>query len=97
MKEVNITKKDITRIINSKLGLPKILAHNILNEIFKIIINQIKIKKTLKIKNFGTFRVLHKKEREGRNPKTNKAHQINERNVVTFKNSEFFKKKLNNE
>ena len=35
-----------------------------------IIIENLKKKKKVKISNFGTFEIRHKKQREGRNPKT---------------------------
>ena len=50
----------------------------------------------VKITSLGTFSVLHKKERIGRNPKTKKEAFISERNVVLFKPSKFLKNKINN-
>ena len=43
----------------------------------------------------GTFTLRKKKERIGRNPKTNEIKQIKERNVILFKASKKFKNLLN--
>ena len=49
----------------------------------------------MKISNFGTFEIRHKKQREGRNPKTKEKKIIKARNVVLFKPSKDFKKFVN--
>ena len=45
--------------------------------------------------NFGTFTVRKKNSRIGRNPKTKEIKTISERNVILFKPSNEFKKKIN--
>ena len=47
------------------------------------------------IRKFGTFNVLHKKERTGRNPKTGAPAIIKARKVTTFKSSKLLKNKIN--
>ena len=49
----------------------------------------------VKISSFGTFKVISKKERIGRNPKTKIEAKITPRKVVKFKPSLAMKKKLN--
>ena len=49
----------------------------------------------VKISSFGTFKVMNKKERIGRNPKTKIEAKISSRKVVKFKPSLVIKKKLN--
>ena len=48
-----------------------------------------------KISSFGTFKVMNKNERIGRNPKTKIEAKIKPRKVVTFKPSLYIKNKLN--
>ena len=62
-----------------------------INDIFNILIENLKNDKILKIKNFGTFKILNKNKRVGRNPKNNKLYEISERNVATFKTSNYLK------
>ena len=53
----------------------------------KLLLKSLKEKGKVKISNFGTFILRHKKSRVGRNPKTKKEAVISERNVILFKPS----------
>ena len=79
-----------------QLGYSKNLIENIMEDIFEILLKSLKEKGKVKISNFGTFTLRHKKSRIGRNPKTKKEAIISERNVVLFKPSKFLKNKINN-
>ena len=50
----------------------------------------------IKVSSFGTFKVIHKKKRIGRNPKTKEEAIISPRKVVKFTPSLLVKQKLNN-
>jgi len=50
----------------------------------------------IKLSSFGTFKIINKKRRIGRNPKTKEEAVISPRRVVKFKASSLFKQKLNN-
>ena len=67
-----------------------------MEDIFEVLLKSLKEKGKVKISNFGTFTLRHKKSRIGRNPKTKKEAIISERNVVLFKPSKFLKNKINN-
>lgn len=92
----NTHKKNIVNNICNRVGIPSNFASNLVDHLIKILISNIRLSKTFKIKNFGTFFLLKKNERIGRNPKNNTKHTISERNVITFKASENLKKKINN-
>jgi len=49
----------------------------------------------VKLSGFGTFKILNKKSRIGRNPKTKVEYQIKARKVVTFLPSYLTKKEIN--
>ena len=66
----NITKKDLRNKIHYTLGIPDRLSEEILNSFFDIIIEGLLKDGEVKISNFGKFKVLNKKSRIGRNPKT---------------------------
>ena len=53
-----------------------------------------KYTKQIKIPNFGTFKILEKTERIGRNPKTKELSKITPRKVITFRASVALKEKL---
>ena len=92
----NLTKKEIINSIYMQLGYSKKLIENILEDLFDVLLESLKEKGKVKISNFGTFILRHKKSRIGRNPKTKKEAVISERNVILFKSSKFFKNKVNN-
>tara|TARA_B100000029_G_C17388751_1_gene892584 strand:+ start:445 stop:738 length:294 start_codon:yes stop_codon:yes gene_type:complete len=92
----NLTKKEIINSIYMQLGFSKNLIENILEDIFEILLETLKEKGKVKVTNFGTFELRHKKSRIGRNPKTKEKAIISERNVILFKPSKFLKNKINN-
>ena len=79
-----------------QIGFSKKISEDLLEDILKIIVENIKKYKKIKISNFGTFSLRLKKSRLGRNPKTKEKKIISERKVILFKPSKEFKKKLNN-
>ena len=93
----NLTKKEIINSIYMQLGYSKKLIENILEDLFEIILLGLKEKGKVKISNFGTFFLRHKKSRIGRNPKTKQEAIITERNVILFKPSRFLKNQINND
>ena len=92
---VNLKKKDLLDKIYKNIGFPKNVSENIVNDIFKIIIENLTNNDCLKISKFGTFKVRTKKARIGRNPKNKVEAMISSRKVVTFKPSKEFKKYIN--
>ena len=92
---LNLTKKDIINSLYLQIGCPKNVTENILEDLFDIIFDELKKNGKVKITNFGTFTVRKKNSRIGRNPKTKEIKTISERNVILFKPSNEFKKKIN--
>ena len=80
----NIKKNDIADFINLEFGLSKKDCNDIVKDIINEIILGLKKSNSVKIHNFGTFRLKYKKERIGRNPKTKEDVMIQPRNVVSF-------------
>ena len=95
MKRENISKDDILKNIKYHQGLPISFSEKIFNLIFDIIIEGLKKDGKLKISGFGTFKVLNKKSREGRTPKTKIKYQIKSRKVVVFSPSLQVKNRIN--
>ena len=92
---INLTKKDIVNSLYMQLGFSKKISENLLDDFLLMIIDNLKKQKKLKISNFGTFIIRHKKKRIGRNPKTKEQKIILDRNVVLFKASKSFKEFVN--
>ena len=93
---INLTKKDVVNSIYMQIGYSKKILDIVLDDILNLIIDNLKKRKKVKISNFGTFEVRHKRQRLGRNPKTKEAKLISERYVVLFKPSKDFKRFINN-
>ena len=96
MIKKNFTKKDLSRKINSNIGFSKNFSLKLIDEFFELISSGLIALNEIKISSFGTFKVINKKERIGRNPKTKISAKISARRVVKFKPSVQIKNKLNN-
>ena len=83
----NLTRNEICKNIKNNYGLSIPYAKIFLDNLFDIIILEIKKKKSFSVKNFGTFKLNIKKSRTGRNPKTMQTFLIKARKTVTFKPS----------
>ena len=96
MLKKNFTRQNLSNKIYQNIGISKNISSKIVDDFFELLIlDLIKLNKT-KISSFGTFEILSKKERIGRNPKTKVEAKISSRRVVKFKPSYFVKKRLNN-
>ena len=83
----NFTREDIAESLHSDFGLTKKDCIIFVNDIIDIIIDGLKVNGYVKIHNFGSFKIIRKKSRLGRNPKTREDVMISERNVLKFKPS----------
>ena len=95
MVKKNFTRKDLSNKIYKSLGLSKNISSKIIEAFFETLISELIKSNKIKISSFGTFSVLHKKERIGRNPKTKVEAKICSRKVVKFKSSSLLKEKFN--
>ena len=95
MVKKNFTRKDLSNKIYQNLGFSRNFSSTIIDNFFEILIQDILKSNKVKISSFGTFRVINKKERIGRNPKTKIEAKIVPRKVVKFKSSLLVKEKLN--
>ena len=86
----NFTREDIAESLHTDFGLTKKDCITFVNDIIEIIIDGLKTSEYVKIHNFGSFKVIRKKSRIGRNPKTMVDVVISERNVIKFKPSKSF-------
>ncbi len=81
-----LTKQNISKKINNILGFSNTYSLILTNDLIDILREMIKAK-SLNIKNFGSFKILKKKERVGRNPKTGKNFIISARRSISFTQS----------
>ena len=89
----NLKKENISREIANQMGFSNLYSKKILDDLINILSKNIK-NGNLNLKNFGSFKILKKKDRIGRNPKTKKLFLITARKTIKFipskKNNVFF-------
>ena len=90
-----VTKAIAVNHINESIGLSKRESKIFFETMIDLIVQSLKNKSQVKIVNFGIFRIKNKKPRIGRNPKTKVEVMISERNVVSFKVSDFLHNSIN--
>ena len=92
---MTLTKKAIIKAVATENGFSKDQAVKSVNSLIEIIKKTLESGDYVLITGFGTFRVITKKERRGRNPKTGEDLILEPRRVVRFKESDNLRKKLN--
>ena len=97
MLKKNFTRKNLSNKIYQNLGFSKNISSSIIDDFFNSLVLELLKSNKVKISSFGTFEVISKRERIGRNPKTKIETKISARKVVKFKPSISFKNKLNNQ
>ena len=74
-KSINTTKKEISKKISKEIDLPVRYISTIIDEFLYLLKDSLK-KKNINLKNFGSFKILYKNERIGRNPKNKKIIKL---------------------
>ena len=95
MVRKNLTRKNLSNKIYQTLGFSKKFSLTVVDDFFDMLSTELIKSNIVKISSFGTFKVINKMERIGRNPKTKVEAKITPRRVVKFRPSQFIKKKLN--
>jgi integration host factor subunit alpha len=89
-----MTKADLVELIYERRNIPKKDAAELVEIIFEIIKDALRRGEKVKISGFGSFIVMQKRARRGRNPQTGDAIIIEPRCVLSFKSSGVLKEKL---
>jgi integration host factor subunit alpha len=95
MKRSNITRKDLAKAINEKLGFSQRSAEEIIDTVFSTMKKTLINGESIKLVHFGTLSIRKKTPRRGRNPRTGDAMEISSRSMVTFKPSKRLRMKIN--
>lgn len=83
MFKKNYNKNFLVKKLSLKIGFSENLSKKIVDDFFEIIKLNIKTG-YFNLKNLGSFKIVQKKERLGRNPKTKTEYIITPRNVAIF-------------
>lgn len=84
---MTLKKSDMISLLNAEIGLSKSEAKVLVDDLFEILISSLEAERTVRLQHFGTFKLLDKRERVGRNPQTGDIHVVSARRVVSFKPS----------
>ena len=87
-----ITRVDLANALKDRFGLTAADSYKMIEVIFSEIEQSLLHGEDVKIAGFGTFKILNKSARIGRNPKTGVPAVISARRVATFHPSNDFRK-----
>ena len=96
MLKKSFTRKNLISKVHQKIGFSKNFSSNLIDNFFEVFVTELIKNSKIKISSFGTFQVLNKKRRIGRNPKNKIEAIISARKVVKFKPSVLVKNKIKN-
>ena len=94
MKNNNLTKLDLAKNLSKVSGFSVSLTKKLIDDLLVVLCVKIK-KKTIILKNIGTFKTINKKKRFGRNPKTGESFVIKARKSISFICSKNLQNNLN--
>ena len=86
MLKKDFKKIDLVKDLSLKTGYSQSYSKKIVDDLVNIFIQNIK-SGNLNLKNIGSFKLLNKKERIGRNPKTKEEFIISSRKSLSFTSS----------
>ena len=95
MAKGNLRRIDLAKIISQKKGFPLLFSKQLIDNLIDVLIFSVS-KNKLNLKNIGTFNIVKKNSRLGRNPKTRQEFIITARKSISFKASKTLLKKINN-
>jgi integration host factor subunit alpha len=81
---MTLTKADLAKYLDEEIGLTNREAKEIVDEVFRRIIDALINGQQVKISGFGNFTLRDKSKRPGRNPRTGEEVAVSARRVVTF-------------
>ena len=90
----NRNKSYLIKDLSTQLGYSNSISKKLISDLI-FVMSEILKNEDLILKNLGTFKLIKKKSRIGRNPKTKKEFIIKERLSISFSPSINFKNKIN--
>ncbi len=91
-----ITRNDFANRLRARFGLTSADAYKLVDVIFEEITESLINGEEVKVAGLGSFKILSKPERMGRNPKTGEPAVITARRVASFRPSNEFRERVAN-
>lgn len=89
-----ITRSDLANRLRERFGLTTADAYKMIDVVFDEICESLINGEEVKFAGFGSFKILDKAARMGRNPKTGESAIISARRVATFRPSNEFRDRV---
>ncbi|MDW2994909.1 MAG: integration host factor subunit alpha [Alphaproteobacteria bacterium] len=89
-----ITRSDFADRLRERFGLTSADSYKLVDIIFEEITESLIHGEEVKFAGFGTFKILEKNARMGRNPKTGASAVISARRVASFRPSNEFRERV---
>ncbi len=89
-----LTRIEMAESLFNELGLSRTEARELIELFFGELTSSLAVAKQVKLSGFGNFDLRDKNERPGRNPKTGEKIPISARRVVTFRQGEKLKARM---
>ena len=89
-----LTRSDLAELLFERVGLNKREARDFIDAFFDLIVSQLAQGQEAKISGFGSFELLTKQSRPGRNPRSGESVAIPAKRVVKFRASAALKNRL---
>ena len=94
MTKTNLTRNHLSKEISNLTGFSGLYSKKIIDDLITVLVNLVE-KDNFNLKNIGTFKLINKKERIGRNPKTLEKFKISARKSISFLPSSKLIKNIN--
>ena len=91
----SVKRADLADAVLRRVGLSRAESADIVDAVLTEIIDVIVSGEDLQLRSFGSFHVLSKNERPGRNPRTGIPATVSARRAVTFKPSGVLRARIN--
>ncbi|MGB0634658.1 MAG: integration host factor subunit alpha [Paracoccaceae bacterium] len=91
MSSKTLTRTTLSEAVYRELGLSRAESAELVESVLNHICDALVRGEQVKISTFGTFNILDKNKRMGRNPKTGLAATIAPRRVISFRPSQIMK------
>jgi len=95
MTDKTVTRANLAEVVYHELGLSRNDCSGFVDDLFEMISEDLSKGNSVKISGFGTFSLIQKAKRIGRNPKTGEQAIITPRKVISFKASSYLKDSVN--
>ncbi|MCZ6590951.1 MAG: integration host factor subunit alpha [Alphaproteobacteria bacterium] len=95
MAGMTVTRSDLTEAVYQEVGLSRNESAQLVESVLREIVDTLAQGEAVKLSSFGTFSVVNKAQRIGRNPKTGEEVPILPRRVLVFRASHVLKDRIN--